>query len=141
MTYNFHMRTMLLAGVATAALGVATPGLAQTAAAPQAKADSQPSSEVVVTARRREENLKDVPIAVTVFSARKLELSGIQDITGLQQSTPNLTMQVARGSNSSTTAYIRGIGQQDPLWGFEPGVGLYIDDVYVARPQGTVLDI
>ncbi len=38
-------------------------------------------------------------------------------------------------------AFIRGIGQQDPLWGFEPGVGLYVDDVYVARPQGAVLDI
>jgi iron complex outermembrane receptor protein len=39
------------------------------------------------------------------------------------------------------TAFIRGVGQQDPLWGFEPGVGIYIDDVYLARPQGAVLDL
>src|SRR5690606_14860999 len=46
-----------------------------------------------------------------------------------------------RGSNSTLISFIRGVGQQDPLWGFDPGVGLYIDDVYVARPQAAVLDI
>jgi iron complex outermembrane receptor protein len=97
--------------------------------------------EIVVTARRREESLQDVPIAVTAFSAEQLEQTGAIDITALQQSTPNLTLQVARGSNSTLIAFIRGVGQQDPLWGFEPGVGLYVDDVYVARPQGAVLDI
>ena len=97
--------------------------------------------EVTVTARRREESLQDVPIAVSAFSAERIESTGAQDITWLQQSTPNLTLQVARGTNSTLIAFIRGVGQQDPLWGFEPGVGLYVDDVYVARPQGAVLDI
>jgi iron complex outermembrane receptor protein len=50
-------------------------------------------------------------------------------------------VQIARGSNSTLISFIRGVGQQDPLWGFEPGVGLYVDDVYIARPQGAVLDI
>ena len=54
---------------------------------------------------------------------------------------PNLTIYAARGSTSTVTAYIRGIGQSDPLWGVEPGVGIYIDDVYVARPQGALLDV
>ena len=71
--------------------------------------------EVVVTARRRNEALKDVPIAVTNFSAEQLQLAGAQDITALQLTTPNLTLQVARGSNTTMTAFIRGIGQQDPL--------------------------
>lgn len=97
--------------------------------------------EIVVTARRRAENLQDVPIAVTAFTADTLDQQGAPDITALQRSTPNVTFQVARGSNSTLTAFIRGIGQQDPLWGFEPGVGLYVDDVYIARPQGAVLDI
>jgi len=97
--------------------------------------------EITVTARRREESLQDVPIALSAFSAERIENAGAPDITWLQQSTPNLTLQVARGSNSTLIAFIRGIGQQDPLWGFEPGVGLYVDDVYVARPQGAVLDI
>jgi iron complex outermembrane receptor protein len=97
--------------------------------------------EITVTARRREETLQDVPIAVSAFSADRIESTGAPDITWLQQSTPNLTLQVARGSNSTLIAFIRGVGQQDPLWGFEPGVGLYVDDVYIARPQGAVLDI
>ena len=36
---------------------------------------------------------------------------------------------------------MRGVGQGDPLWGFEPGVGIYVDDVYYARPQGAILDV
>jgi acyl-CoA synthetase (AMP-forming)/AMP-acid ligase II len=49
------------------------------------------------------------------------------------------SLQVARGSSSTLIAFIRGIGQQDPLWGFEPGVGLHVDEVYVSRLQGAVL--
>jgi iron complex outermembrane receptor protein len=97
--------------------------------------------EVIVTARRREESLKDVPVAVSAFSAETLERQGATDITILSQTTPNITVQTARGSNSTLISYIRGIGQQDPLWGYEPGVGLYVDDVYIYRPQGAVLDV
>lgn len=97
--------------------------------------------EIVVTARRRAENIQDVPVAVSAFDTESLERRGIKDITELQQQLPNTTLQVSRGTNSTLTAYIRGIGQQDPLWGFEPGVGIYVDDVYIARPQGAVLDI
>ena len=96
---------------------------------------------MVVTARRREESLKDVPVAVSAYSGETLARQGGADITVLQQTTPNITVQTARGSNSTLISYIRGIGQQDPLWGYEPGVGLYIDDVYVHRPQGAVLDV
>ncbi|MEO7786812.1 MAG: TonB-dependent receptor [Sphingomicrobium sp.] len=96
---------------------------------------------IVVTARRRAETLKDVPIAVTAFSGAQLEKSGAIDITDIAQSTPNVTIEVARGSNSTLSAFIRGVGQQDPVGGFEQGVGLYLDDVYLNRPQGAVLDI
>ncbi|HWW11545.1 MAG TPA: TonB-dependent receptor, partial [Brevundimonas sp.] len=97
--------------------------------------------EVVVTARRRAESLQDVPIAVTAITAETLASRGSADITELARSTPSLTLNSARGSNSTLISFIRGVGQQDPLWGFDPGVGLYIDDVYVARPQAAVLDI
>ncbi len=117
--------------------------LAFPAQAQQAPAgDTQVSSEdIIVSARRRNESLIDVPIAVTAISGSTLEAQGAPDITSLQRQTPNMTAEVARGSNSTLIAFIRGVGQQDPLWGFEPGVGLYIDDVYMARPQGAVLDI
>ncbi|MBU3069762.1 TonB-dependent receptor [Aestuariicella sp. G3-2] len=97
--------------------------------------------EVIVTAQKREQNMQEVPVAVTAFSADDLNNAGVQDVTEIQKSAPNVTMQVSRGTNTTLTAYVRGIGQADPLWGFEPGVGLYVDDVYLARPQGGVLDV
>jgi iron complex outermembrane receptor protein len=106
-----------------------------------ASVETADTSDIIISARRRDESLIDVPIAVTTFSGQQLEAQGAPDITALQRQTPNLTLQVARGSNSTLIAFIRGVGQQDPLWGFEPGVGLYVDDVYIARPQGAVLDI
>ena len=130
-----------LPGLSAALLGLiaALPTQAQEAA--NAADEASPIDSVTVTARRREESLLDVPVAVSAFSGDQLAERGALDITVLQQTVPNLTLQVARGSNSTLIAFIRGVGQQDPLWGFEPGVGLYVDDVYIARPQGAVLDI
>lgn len=96
---------------------------------------------IVVTARRRDESLLDVPIAVTAVSGDQLLQQGVQDITYLSQSVPNLTLEVSRGTNATLTAFIRGVGQQDPVAGFEAGVGIYVDDVYLNRPQAAVLDI
>ncbi|MBL4788862.1 MAG: TonB-dependent receptor [Kordiimonadaceae bacterium] len=97
--------------------------------------------EILVTARRRSESLQDVPVAVTAFSSDTLKLIGATDITYLAQSLPNTTLKVSRGTNTTLTAFIRGVGQQDPVAGFEAGVGIYIDDVYLNRPQGAVLDV
>ncbi|MDJ0759633.1 MAG: TonB-dependent receptor [Woeseiaceae bacterium] len=98
-------------------------------------------SEITVTARRREETLQDVPIAVTAFSGDYLEEIGMPDIVGITQSTPNVTLEVSRATSTTLTAFIRGVGQQDPVAGYEGGVGIYLDDVYLARPQGVVFDI
>lgn len=113
-------------------------------AAPALSSAAEPTlalEEVVVTARRRDESLQDVPVAVTAFSAESLELRGAGDISELAQSVPSVTLEASRATNSTLTAFIRGVGQQDPLAGFEQGVALYIDDVYLARPQGALLDI
>ena len=96
---------------------------------------------ITVTARRREETLTDVPVSVTAFSGDQLEAFGAQDITFVGQVTPNVTLEVSRGTNTTLTAFIRGVGQQDPVAGFEAGVGIYLDDVYLNRPQAAVLDI
>uniref|UniRef100_B0T3C8 TonB-dependent receptor n=1 Tax=Caulobacter sp. (strain K31) TaxID=366602 RepID=B0T3C8_CAUSK len=135
---NKMLKLALLAGAAWSA--AATTVAAQDTA-PAPTSDGFAIEQVVVTARRREESLQDVPVAVSAFSAARLERTGAQDITELTRSAPSLTIQAARGSNSTLISFIRGIGQQDPLWGFEPGVGLYVDDVYIARPQAAVLDI
>jgi len=97
--------------------------------------------EVIVTAQRREQGLMDVPVAVTAFTGEQLERMGALDIIALTQTTPNTTLEVSRGTNSTLTAFIRGVGQQDPVAGFESGVGIYVDDVYFNRPQAAVLEI
>ena len=136
---NATRRTALYLGTALFALAAA-PASAQDAAPvdPVAEADT---GEVVVTARRREETLLDVPIAITAFSGAQLERSGAIDITDLSNVTPNVTLENSRATNSTLTAFIRGVGQQDPVSGFEQGVGIYLDDVYLNRPQAAVLDI
>ncbi len=119
-----------------------------TAAAQDADDDGKEGSEdvenvdvVTVTARRREEALQDVPVAITALSGAKLQEVGAEDVTFLNQVVPNTTIEVSRGTNTTLTAFIRGIGQQDPVAGFEQGVGIYLDDVYLNRPQSAVLEI
>jgi iron complex outermembrane receptor protein len=136
----------LYLGVAVAAL-LAGPAFAQdtpaAAPAPQADAatEAQDNGDIVVTARRREETLRNVPIAVTALSAAKLDKIGAVDLTDLQNVSPNTTIKDARGTNSTLAAFIRGVGQQDPVPGFEAGIGIYLDDVYLNRPQAAVLDV
>ena len=121
--------------VLAAAAFVPAPAVAQDGAS------SGGLEEITVTARRREESLQEVPIAISAFTGDFLNSIGAVDITAVTQTTPNITLEVSRATNTTLTAYIRGIGQQDPLAGFEGGVGLYLDDVYLARPQGTVFDL
>ena len=137
MTYKRGIRALALASVAVSAV-IALPAAAQEAAPDSASEDS---GDLVVTARRREESLLDVPIAVTAYSGDQLEATGALDITDISDTTPNTTLETSRGTNSTLTAFIRGVGQQDPVAGFEAGVGIYLDDVYLNRPQGAVLDI
>jgi iron complex outermembrane receptor protein len=149
MRANFA-RAALLGTVAAAAL-VTTPAVAQenpntsTATAnnqqTQNAAAEASDQQIVVTARRRNELLLNVPVAVTAYSGEQLDRQGALDITDVADTTPNVTLEVSRGTNSTLTPFIRGIGQQDPVAGFEQGVGLYLDDVYLNRPQAAVLDI
>jgi iron complex outermembrane receptor protein len=112
------------------------------ASAPAAPAATEGTIEkVVVTARRREESLQDVPVSVTAFTADQLSKQGIPDVVALTTTLPNTTLKASRATNSTLTAFIRGVGQADPLAGFESGVGIYIDDIYLARPQAAVADI
>ena len=121
--------------------GTAVSDEQQAAAANEAADASTQEQELVVTARRRAESLQDVPIAVTAYSGEALERQGATDITDISDTTPNVTLETSRGTNTTLTAFIRGVGQQDPVAGFESGVGLYLDDVFLNRPQAAVLDI
>jgi len=96
---------------------------------------------IMVTARRYEESLQDIPIAVSAFNARSLFEQNVQTLADLQGMVPNLQIGPTQGTTSTLTVYLRGIGQNNPLWGFDPEVGLYLNGVYIARPQGALLDV
>ncbi|MFZ4607041.1 MAG: TonB-dependent receptor [Caulobacter sp.] len=127
-------KSMLLAGAAwTAVSGVAM--------AQDANTDDTTVGAIIVTARRTEERLQDVPAAVTAFDERALERVQATDVTGLTGSVPNLVLGQGRGSSNATNIFIRGIGQPDALQTFDPAVGVYVDDVYYSRIRGTQFDL
>jgi iron complex outermembrane recepter protein len=92
--------------------------------------------EVIVTAERRETSLQDTPISVLAFGAPQLEKLGVDDLSDLQSSVPNLSIRQFPNSQASLRAYIRGIGNNDVQMTLDPSVAVYIDGFYVARSIG-----
>lgn len=139
-------RSALLGSVASAvaaALAVEGSALAQapTGTPDQAQADALQS--VVVTARRREERLQDIPIAVTALSGDDLERQQIVATTDLDKVAPNIQFHsygTLTGNNSAAQVFIRGIGQTDATAAVDPGVGIYIDEVYMGRAVGGAME-
>ncbi len=113
----------------------------------QALAQEQSLEEIVVTAQKREQNVQDVPIAITAFSAETLKDKAIGDIGALTKFAPNVNLDTGSpfsGDTSVLSASIRGIGQDDFAFNLDPGVGVYVDGVYLARTIGanqSLLDI
>ena len=111
-------------------------------AAGGADADTGQLEEVVVTAQFREQNLQQTPIAITAITAGMLEQRNQTDISQVAGQAPNVTLQPNGAAfGSSMVAFIRGVGQTDFNLALEPGVGIYVDDVYYATLTGSVLDL
>jgi iron complex outermembrane receptor protein len=128
-------------GLAASAALLSMPAAHAQQATTSASASGRELEEVIVTARRREESMQEVPIAVSAFSADELRQLQAEDLAGLQGTVPNMNLVQGRGSASSANVYIRGIGQPDALQTFDPGVGIYLDDVFVARIQGALFNL
>ncbi|HEX5377155.1 MAG TPA: TonB-dependent receptor [Phenylobacterium sp.] len=99
---------------------------------------------VVVTARKREENLQGTPISITAMGGESLKERQITSTQGLDQIAPNLIISQGQGVSGNSSAgafFIRGVGQIDFLLNTDPGVGVYLDGVYVARSFGSLMDI
>jgi iron complex outermembrane receptor protein len=95
--------------------------------------------EVVVTARKRNENLQSVPMAVSAFTGDQLQNLQVDDLTEVARMTPNVTMNETSGLvGGAISVFMRGIGN-DP--GLDQGVGIYVDDVYLNRTSGSLLDV
>lgn len=134
----------LLCGAATTAFAQAQPeyaaaGVAEDIGSAEA-VDTSTVDAVVVTARRREETVQDIPLAVSVLSAARVEDAGVFTVGRLQQLTP--TFQYYSSNPRNTTVNIRGLGVPFGLTsdGFEQGVGIYVDDVYYARAAAATFD-
>ncbi|WP_099017982.1 TonB-dependent receptor [Marinicella litoralis] len=97
--------------------------------------------DVKVTARRVEESIQDIPVAVTSFSREELEDAQAENLDSLKGAVPNMNLVQGRGSATSANIYIRGIGQPDALQTFDPGVGVYVDGVYLSRIQGALMSL
>lgn len=113
--------------------------LAATSAIAQQQDDTHRLEEVIVTARKVEENLQETPIAITAFSGSALQDRQVFSTDLLDQIVPNLQFAnnaPLAGNNASSAVFIRGIGQTDPTSTVDPGVGLYIDDVYIGNAVG-----
>ncbi|MBU6472978.1 MAG: TonB-dependent receptor plug domain-containing protein, partial [Alphaproteobacteria bacterium] len=107
-----------------------------------AQAATPPSGDrietVTVTAEFRKESLQNTPIAITAVDARMLQARGQTNITQVAAQAPNVSLRPAGSSEGNTlVAYIRGVGQGDFNFAMEPGVGIYIDDVYFGTASGA----
>jgi iron complex outermembrane receptor protein len=92
---------------------------------------------VIVTAQKREQNIYEVPVAISAFTAETIERQGIADLTDIGKFVPNLNVTgFSAGHVSSSNPFIRGIGLQDHLITTDPGVGVYVDGIYLGRQVG-----
>lgn len=100
------------------------------------EASAQQFEEIIVTARKRAENLQEVPIAVTALQGDDLLKSGIDSQRQLAMMVPNVSVNV----NASFVApYIRGVGTQYANPGLEPSVATYFNDLYISRPSAGMM--
>jgi iron complex outermembrane receptor protein len=103
---------------------------------------ADPGSVILVTAQFREEDLQSTPLAITAVNAEMLDARGITNVTQVAQSAPSVTLQPTQATyGKSTSAFIRGIGQFDFIPALDPGVGIYIDEVYFGTVFGSAFDL
>jgi iron complex outermembrane receptor protein len=136
----------LAIGASTIALGlvISAPVRAQSSPVPPADTATDPVGleEIVVTAEFRESKLQDTPLAISALSATQLESRSAVNVTSIGSLVPNTTIApLGAGYGSTIAAFIRGVGLGDNSLSFEPGVPIYVDDVYNGRPQGSLFDL
>lgn len=130
----------LVAGMSACVLFGASATCMAQAAPPEQSGNAGQLEEVVVTAQKRTENVQTVPIAISAFTTRDLQDRGAIDVHSISNMTPNVNLDAGSpfsGTGSVLAASIRGIGQDDFALNLDPGVGVYIDGVYIARTVGA----
>ena len=127
-------------GMAAALCVVATFGIEPAAAAAASGSPAQ-LEEVVVTAQKREQSLQDVGISGTAFTAEQIASMSLKNIGDALSFAPNIQRGYGPSGSQDGFFFFRGVGQQDVLVVVDPGVAVYIDDVYLGRLQGASFDV
>ncbi|MEE4200235.1 TonB-dependent receptor [Erythrobacter sp.] len=109
--------------------------------AAEADIDEPTGNAIIVTAQRRAENLQDVPAAVTAFSAVELERRQVFDANDLTSQVPGVVITTGTGTSSSARIFFRGVGEDESRGAVDPAVGIYIDNVYLGRTVGSLVDL
>ncbi len=133
------IKSLGLGGTALSSLAlVMTAGIVATPASAQSARDD----EIIVTARKREENLFETPTAISAFTPKMLEDRNISNLDDVGKYVPNLTIsRYGVGNTAQAAVFIRGIGLQDHIITTDPGVGVYLDGVYLGRQMGSNLSL
>ena len=114
------------------------------AAAEPAAASEDGIGDIVVTAQKRSERIQDVPIAISAFTDAAIKERAVGNIAQLSAIAPNVNLDAGTpfsGSTAVLSAFIRGIGSDDFAFNIDPGVGIYLDGVYLARTVGANQDL
>lgn len=149
---TMQKRGTALSTVSACAMGIslfAMPGVAFAQAAGEpggeaATASSGGIGEIVVTAQFRSQNVQKTPLSITAVNAAMLEARSQSNVSDVANSAPNVTLTTASGGlggSQATSITIRGVGQNDFNLAVEPGVGMYVDDVYYGTMYGSMLDL
>ncbi|MEQ5809154.1 TonB-dependent receptor [Alteromonas sp. NFXS44] len=102
---------------------------------------AQELEKITVTAQHREENLQEVPIAITALSEQDIALRNMTDTLSINETVPNINVAKNPGSTGGMKVFIRGIGEDESRVGADPAVGIYIDDIYIGRQTAALTDL
>lgn len=126
-------------GKLCALMAIALVGAARADTAPPAAGQLE---QIVVTAQFRKEKLQTTPIAITALTANTIVERGLTNVTDIGAQVPSTIIQpLGAGWGATMAAFIRGVGLGDNILSFEPGVPIYVDGVYIGRPQGAMFDL
>ena len=137
MNFPFSRKSPITVAVSLLTLGI----INAIPSAPLAQAQDAKIEEVIVTARKRQESLQDVPVAVTALTPNQLERGSIQRTTDIDKMVPNVELHQTYIGSESLSASIRGIGYDDIEKSLEPTVGVAVDGVFMASNSGAVFDM
>lgn len=137
-----RMRAALRTSAVTIGLALSVGSAAAWSEEPAKADDTQLLQQIVVTAQFREQGLQSAPVAITAVNGAQLEQRSLTSVTDLNGLAPNMIATKGTNTNGpSAQIFLRGVGQSDGHPGLEPGVGLYVDDVYRGLLLGTDLDL